>query len=56
MKKALCLALVVVALVASLGFVTVASASVANADEAKVNGTGVLTAQGDGIAISGGKL
>jgi len=50
MKKILLVVLAVAALVASLGF-----ASVASADEGKVRGNGTLTAQGDGLAILGGR-
>jgi len=59
MKK-LSLTLIAIALVASLGFVSIANASVASAaeadtEEANAYGIGTLTAEGDGIAILGGR-
>lgn len=55
MKKKLSLVLLAIALVASLGFVSVANAPVASAKKAEVRGTGTLTAKGDGIAILNGE-
>jgi hypothetical protein len=60
MKKVLSITLAVVALVASLGFISVASAPVASAQEASAEeadfrGAGTLQAQGDGIALLGGR-
>ena len=60
MKKVFCLALVAVALVTSLGLGLVADSSVASAqapdaDATKASGRGELTAQGDGIAVLGGR-
>jgi len=64
MKKKLGLVLTALAVVASLGFVSLASAPVASAqesditnttDEAGERGVGTLTAEGDDIAILGGR-
>lgn len=56
MKKTLLVVLAVVALVASLGFATVASASATESPaKAAIRGVGSLSAQGDGIAILAGR-
>jgi len=54
-KKTLGLILVALALVASMGLASVANASVASAAGDRVQGTGTLAAEGDGIAILGGR-
>jgi hypothetical protein len=60
MKKVFCLALAAVALVTSLGLgliadYSLASAQASDADATQAIGRGELTAQGDGIAILGGR-
>jgi len=60
MKKVVLVALAAVALVTSLGLGVVADASVASAespeaDAANARGRGEVTAQGDGIAVLGGR-
>lgn len=51
MKKTLLVVLAVIALVTSLGFATVASASATESPIQAARGVGSLSAQGDGIAI-----
>ncbi|HIE12645.1 MAG TPA: hypothetical protein EYP63_04345 [Desulfotomaculum sp.] len=48
-------ALVAVALVTGMGFLFAANAPAAETQEVRIYGAGTLTAQGDGIAILGGK-
>jgi len=55
MKKILGLALVAAFLVACFGFAPAASAEASTSEEALFRGAGVLTAQGDGIAVLGGR-
>lgn len=55
MKKTLGLILVALALVASVGLASLASASLASATGDRIQGTGTLAAEGDGIAILGGR-
>ena len=55
MKKKLSLTLMALALVASLGFISVASAAEADTADISAHGIGTLTAEGDGIAVLGGR-
>ena len=55
MKKILQSMLVMLALMASIGFELTANAQIASADEGITDSRGTLTAEGDGIAILGGK-
>lgn len=55
MKKAVRPMLLALVLVASIGFGFSANAQIASADQGNTDGTGTLTAEGDGIAILGGR-
>ena len=54
-KKALKPTLMALVLVASIGFGFSANAHIASADQGNTDGRGTLTAEGDGIAILGGR-
>jgi len=55
MKRTILVVLAVVAIAASIGFATVATAAAATAPEQNARGVGTVTAQGDGVALLGGK-